>query len=68
MLAIANVILMGSFVEHSANAHNVKINSQDKICKILDKIRDVNVLNQDVRRTTVNAIRKGKCVIKNVAV
>jgi hypothetical protein len=68
MLGIVNAFLMDNFVELNANVLNVKINNLDKTCKISDKIKDVNVLNQDAKKTIVNAIKKVKSVIKNVVV
>lgn len=68
MLGIVNAFLMDNFVELNANVLNVKINNLDKTCKISDKIKDVNALNQDAKKTIANAIKKVKSVIKNVVV
>lgn len=68
MLGIVNAFLMDNFVELNANVLNVKINNLDKTCKISDKIKDANALNQDAKKTIANAIKKVKSVIKNVVV
>jgi hypothetical protein len=68
MLDIVNAFRMDNFVELSVTVQSVKINSQDKICRIFDKIKGVNALNQDVKKIIVNAIKKDKLVVKNAVV
>jgi hypothetical protein len=62
-----NVSLMDNFAEHSAIVPNAKMNSQDKICRTSDKIKDANAPNQGAKKTIVSVFRRGSLAAKNAA-